>query len=201
VVFHGFNGNQKPSPVFYPSKDTLVGMETPIITTSRLRLRPITENDLDFVFKLFSRTETNLYSEYPDLETMKDAEKMYERYLKPGSETNFRLVIELSETGESIGTIGFYNYTNLHMRAEMGYDLLKEYWRQGYMSEAVRGMINYGFDQLGLIRIEATVDPENKATVRVLERTGFQLEGTMSKRYFYKDKWHDELFFGLVKEE
>jgi ribosomal-protein-alanine N-acetyltransferase len=132
---------------------------------------------------------------------MKDAEKMYERYLKPGSETHFRLVIELSETGESIGTIGFYNYTSLHMRAEMGYDLLKEYWGQGYMSEAVRGMINYGFDQLGLIRIEATVDPENKASVRVLERTGFQLEGTMRKRYFYKDKWHDELFFGLVKEE
>lgn len=176
-------------------------METPVITTERLRLRPITEKDIDFVFKLFSRTETNLYSEYPDLETLKDAEEMYERYLKPGSETHFRLIIGLLGTGEPIGTIGLYKYTSQHMRAEMGYDLLKEHWGQGYMSEAVRGIINYGFVQLGLIRIEATVDPENKASIRVLEKTGFQLEGNMRKRYFYKDKWHDKLFFGLVKEE
>lgn len=176
-------------------------METPVIATKRLRLRSITEEDIDFIFKLFSRTETNLYSEYPDLETRKEAEEMYERYMKPSSETHFRLIIELQETGEPIGTIGFYNYTNFHMRAQIGYDLLKEYWGQGYVSEAVLGVINYGFEEVGLIRIEATVDPENKASIRVLEKTGFKHEGTMRKRYLYKDKLHDELWYGIIKDE
>ena len=132
---------------------------------------------------------------------MKEAEEMYERYMKPGSEYQFRLLIVLKESGEPIGTIGFYNYVNFHMRATIGYDLLREYWGNGYMTEAVNAMIDYGFKRLGLIRIEATVDPENKASVRVLERAGFELEGHMRKRYLYKDRFHDELMFGIVKEE
>ena len=77
-------------------------------------------------FKLFSRSETNEYSEYPDLQNMKEAEVMYERFLKPGSENQLRLLITLKESGEPIATIGFYNYVNFHMRATIGYDLLKE---------------------------------------------------------------------------
>ena len=87
------------------------------------------------------------------------------------------------------------------MRATIGYDLLKEYWGNGYMTEAVKAMINYGFEELGLMRIEATVEPANTASVRVLERAGFQLEGKLRKRYLYKDRFHDELVFGIIKEE
>jgi ribosomal-protein-alanine N-acetyltransferase len=176
-------------------------MENPTLETERLLLRPMTEKDIPFVYKLFSRSETNEYSEYPDLQNMNEAEEMYERFLKPGSENQFRLLILLKKSKEPIGTIGFYNYVNFHMRATIGYDLLKEYWGNGYMTEAVRAMINYGFEELGLMRIEATVEPENKASVRVLERAGFQLEGRMRKRYLYKDRFHDELFFGIIKEE
>ena len=175
-------------------------METPSITTERLRLRPVTETDIDFVFKLFSRTETNLYSEYPDIKSLKEAEEMYVRYMKPGSDTHFRVIIELNSTTESIGTIGFYNYITDYRRVEMGYDLLKEYWGQGYMSEAVQAIIKYGFEELGLVRIEATVDPENIRSIKVLERNGFKHEGTLRKRYYYSGKWRDELFYGLLKE-
>ena len=175
-------------------------MESPVITTRRLKLRPVTEQDIDFIFKLFSRTETNLYSEYHDLETRKEAEEMYEHYMKPGSETHFRLLIELNRTTEPIGTIGLYKYNSDHRRAEIGYDLLKEHWGQGYMSEAVQSIIMYGLEELGLIRIEATVDPENTGSIKVLERNGFKHEGTLVKRYHYKGKWRDEYYYGLVKE-
>ncbi|RLI02029.1 N-acetyltransferase [Candidatus Bathyarchaeota archaeon] len=175
-------------------------METPSITTDRLRLRPVTETDIDFVFKLFSRTETNLYSEDPDIKSLKEAKEMYVRYMKPGSDTHFRVIIELTSTTEPIGTIGFYNYITDYRRAEMGYDLLKEYWGQGYMSEAVQAIIKYGFEELGLVRIEATVDPENIRSIKVLERNGFKHEGTLRKRYYYSGKWRDELFYGLIKE-
>lgn len=153
-------------------------------------------DDIDFVFKLFSRSETNKYSEDPDVTTREEAVEMYEKYMKPGGETRFRVIIE--KDGESIGTIGMYLYSKEHKRAEMGYDLLKEHWGKGYITEAVGAMVSYGFNELGLERIEATVDSENVASARVLEKNGFQHEGTLRKRFYHDGKWHDEMVFGLL---
>ena len=61
-------------------------METPTLTTERLKLRPITPEDIDFIFELFRRPETNKYSEHPDLKTRDEAREMYKSYLKPGVE-------------------------------------------------------------------------------------------------------------------
>ena len=174
-------------------------METPNITSERLRLRPILMDDIEFVFNLFSRSETNRYSEYPDLKTREEAVEMYEKYMKPGGEGKFRVMIE-SQSGEPMGTIGIYAYSKENKRAEVGYDLMREHWGKGYMTEAVEALVSYGFDALGLERIEATVDPENVASMRVLEKSGFQHEGTLRKRFHYKGGWHDELCFGRLKD-
>ena len=175
-------------------------METPNLVTERLYLRPITTDDINFIFELFRRRETNKYSEHPDLKTLDEAREMYESYLRPGFENHFRVIIEDKETGTFMGTIGLYKYTSAHKRAEIGYDLLKDYWGNGYITESVRAIINYGFNDLGLIRIEATVDPENSRSIRVLERTGFKHEGTLLKKYYYNESFHDELVYGLIKE-
>ena len=163
-------------------------------------MRPITRDDIDFIFELFKRSETNKYSEYPDLKTRDEAVEMYESYLKPGFDDHFRVIIEKKDTGTPMGTIGLYKYSETHRRAEMGYDLLKEYWGNGYISEAVRAITNYGFNDLGLIRIEATVDQENSRSIRVLERAGFKHEGTLLKRYYYRGRFHNELYYGIIKE-
>jgi ribosomal-protein-alanine N-acetyltransferase len=176
-------------------------METPCLETTRLILRPITKEDVDFIFKLFSRSETNQYSQYPDLVSVEEAAEMNEHYMKPGSLTHFRVAMELKTTCEPIGTLGLYLYSNAHKRAELGYDLLREYWGKGYMTEAVREVLKYGFTELGLMRVEATVDPENDLSKRLLERVGFKLEGCLRKRFYYRGKWHGELFYGLLKEE
>ena len=175
-------------------------METPRLITERLLMRPITRDDIDFIFELFKRSETNKYSEYPDLKTRDEAVEMYESYLKPGFNDHFRVIIENKDTGTPMGTIGLYKYSETHRRAEMGYDLLKEYWGNGYISEAVRAITNYGFNDLGLIRIEATVDQENSRSIRVLERAGFKHEGTLLKRYYYRGRFHNELYYGIIKE-
>ena len=175
-------------------------METPRLITERLLMRPITRDDIDFIFELFKRSETNKYSEYPDLKTRDEAVEMYESYLKPGFDDHFRVIIEKKDTGTPMGTIGLYKYSETHRRAEMGYDLLKEYWGNGYISEAVRAITNYGFNDLGLIRIEATVDQENSRSIRVLERVGFKHEGTLLKRYYYRGRFHNELYYGIIKE-
>ena len=173
-------------------------METPTLTSERLRLRPILVDDIDFIFELFGRSETNRYSEYPDLETREESMEMYEKFMKPGGEGRFRVIIE--RLGTPIGTIGMYGYSKEHKRAEMGYDLMREHWGNRYMTEAVEALVSYGFDTLGLERIEATVDPENGASIRILEKNGFKHEGTLRKRFHYKGGWHDELCYGRLKD-
>lgn len=171
------------------------------LETERLVLRTMTLNDIDFIYDLFSAPETNRFSEYDDVKSMEEAIDLYDRFMKPGSPTHFRLGVEHKETKELVGTLGFYAYSKEHKRAEIGFDLLKSHWGKGIMIEAVGALIRYGFDELELNRIEATVDPNNERSIRLLERTGFKNEGRLRERYFYKGRYHDELVFGILKED
>ena len=121
--------------------------------------------------------------------------------MKPVKPTHFRVKITLKKINRPIGTIGLYKYSSIHKRAEIGYDLLREYWGNGYATEAVIEILRYGFNVLDLVRVEATVDSENSASIRVLEACGFSLEGKQRNKYFYKGSWHDELFYGILSEE
>ena len=176
-------------------------METPTLETPRLLLRPITEADIEFIYRLFSRPETNRYSNYNDLRGLGEAEEMYENYLRPSFEDHFRVIVELKEGHEPAGTLGLYNYSERDKRAVLGYDLLREYWGRGIMNEAVAELLRYGFEYLGLNRIEATVDPKNIPSVRLLERLQFTAEGCMSDRHFYKGGFHDECVFEFLKSK
>jgi ribosomal-protein-alanine N-acetyltransferase len=69
------------------------------------------------------------------------------------------------------------------------------------MTEAVRAMIAFGFDQLDLNRIEADADAENIGSMRVLEKAGFRREGVQRDQYFEWDEFHDLVLFGLLRDE
>lgn len=56
--------------------------------------------------------------------------------------------IELKETGQMIGTIGFHAWLHIHKRAEIGYEIHPDHWRKGYVSEAIQAVLPYGFDQM-----------------------------------------------------
>jgi len=162
------------------------GKETPLLETERLRLRPLTEKDLGFIYRLFSNPKTNWYSSYPNLATPEEARRMFEGYLRPGFEDRFRVAAELRQTCEAVGTLGLYKYSERDRRAELGFELLRSHLGRGYMAEAVGALLGYTFGELGLNRVEATVDPLNLRSVRLLERLGFTMEGRMRERYLYK---------------
>jgi [ribosomal protein S5]-alanine N-acetyltransferase len=142
-------------------------METPSLKTRRLLLRPSTIQDLPFILELFSRFETNRFSAYDDISSLEEAQQLFDAFLKPGSPTHFRLVADLLNTGEAIGTLGLYGYSERDRRAELGYDLLPQHWGMGYMSEAVGELMRYAFEVLRLNRVEATTDAENYASIRL----------------------------------
>jgi ribosomal-protein-alanine N-acetyltransferase len=87
---------------------------------------------------------------------------------------------------------------------EMGYELHSDYWRQGLMSEALQAVLEFSFHG-GAIpvvhRMEALVDPSNTASIRLLEKLGFQEEGVRRHFGFWKGAYRDVLMFALLNTE
>jgi [ribosomal protein S5]-alanine N-acetyltransferase len=91
--------------------------------------------------------------------------------------------VELRSEARLIGRCGFVGFRPAHGSAELGFALSKPYWRQGYMSEAVVAALGHGFGTLGLHRIEAICLAENAASRGLLEKAGFEFEGTARQAY------------------
>lgn len=103
--------------------------------------------------------------------------------------------------GEVIGKCCLFDFNESNRRAEVGYVLNRSYWGRGLMTEAMRCMIDYAFDQLKLHRLEADTDPENRGSLRLLEKLGFKTEGHFRERWFIDDQWLDSTMLGLLVSE
>lgn len=102
-------------------------------------------------------------------------------------------------SGSAIGGIGFHGLElGKSHRAEIGYWLAKAFWNRGIMTSAVDRVCQVGFTQLGLIRITANVFHFNTASARVLEKAGFQCEGTLRKHYKKNGRVFDGLLYARV---
>ncbi|MCQ6275047.1 GNAT family N-acetyltransferase [Bacillus sp. V3B] len=112
-----------------------------------------------------------------------------------------RYTMLIRNTNEIIGSCGF-NYIDFENgRAEIGYDLGKGYWGEGYGSEAVWTLIDYWFHVLGMNRVEAKVDPENSQSIKLLEKVGFQFEGRLRQSEKSKEEYKDVMMYSKLKSD
>lgn len=101
-----------------------------------------------------------------------------------------------------IGSIGIFRQGNIHRQtAELGYYIAEEYWGKGIMTEAVKQICEYVFDKSDIIRIYAEPFAYNIASCRVLERAGFQYEGTLRNNAVKNGKVIDMKMYSLLKTE
>ena len=100
-----------------------------------------------------------------------------------------------------IGTTALFSLSGPLHRAELGFSLARERQGQGLASEAARRAVDFGFDVLGLERIEADVDPRNGASCRLVERLGFQREGLLRNRWRVGGEFADSILYGLLRNE
>ena len=177
-------------------------MEIETYQTSRLQLRKFTPE----VYKhLFSN-----YSE-PEIKTIigLESEEQYQKLLKKhegGLATYNRSLVFFqliaSATNTIIGGCGFHNWAIDHNRAELGYNLDKEEFKQkGFMREALEFVINYGFTEMNLHRIEAMVSPANIPSLKLLQRFGFSEEGLLREHYLINGKYEDSKVYSLLQKE
>lgn len=157
----------------------------PVIETERLVLRLLTLQDNVAVFKHFSDEEVTRYMDIPPCGDISEADEIIQFHL---NDSGCRWGVFDKQTGQLAGTCGYHCWSRgTEAQAEIGFDLSKEYWGRGYMSEAIAPVIEFGFVQMNLSKIEATVDPENLRCMRMLDNLGFKREKELAGGlvYFY----------------
>ncbi len=173
------------------------------LKTERLILRPFEDTDASVIFPLINEADVVRYllavpHPHPEdrlLPWMRSAREATRR------RERFHFAIVLRETRLPVGDCSFHDVSWENMSAEFGYWLGKPYWGRGYMTEAVRELVRFGFEDLGLERIHARVQAPNIASIRVIEKAGLKLE-YIARREVRKDgEFRDMLHYGLIREE
>lgn len=174
----------------------------PLIQTERFILRAPEDKDSQDLLALYSDEAVVQYMPFTPFESEEDARGEMSWYAKIFKEhTGLRWMIEDRESCRVIGTCGFLNYENVHNRAEVGYDLHSDYWGRGVMTEVARAVLHFGFMRMQLNKIEAKVEPENEASIRLLHKLGFQQEGVLRQHEFEKGRYIDLAVFAQLKSE
>jgi ribosomal-protein-alanine N-acetyltransferase len=171
----------------------------PFIKTQRLLLRQIKHSDLNEIFFLRSEERVLKYLDRPMAKTTADAYEFIQKAID--SEKNnegITWAITLKNEDKLIGTIGFWRIQKEHYRAEVGYILHPDYWGKGLMQEALSEVIKYGFSIMKLHSIEANVNPENTASIKLLEGNGFKREAYYKDNYFFNGKFIDTAIYSLI---
>ncbi|MCA1064202.1 GNAT family protein [Rossellomorea sp. AcN35-11] len=174
----------------------------PVLETERFRLRQMEERDAPQVFDYFSKDEVTRYYDLEPFQDVKQAVEIIQRWdgrfqINEG----IRWGIALKGTDEIIGSCGFHEWQKEHFKAELGFEVHPMYWRQGVMTEVLKPILQYGFEEMSLNRIEAFYDPENTSSQECLKKAGFTFEGILRKAAFEKGVFCDAAVCSLLKEE
>lgn len=151
----------------------LIGPET-----RRLRHRALTVDDAEAFFALNSHPDVMRYTHEPLLQSLDEARAAIAGYPDFHTVGYGRWGCVLKETDKVIGFCGLKPLPDLNV-VDVGYRFLPEYWGQGLATEACRACLEFGFEVLHLERIVGFALPENRASIRVMEKVGMELEGTL----------------------
>ncbi len=174
----------------------------PVLQTERLRLRELVPDDAEALFAVFSDPKVMAGHGQPVYKDVAQAHRLINWYAKAFSEKRaLRWAVTFQDDNTLLGTCGYHDITARHHRAEIGYELNSNYWRQGIMSEAVRAAVRFGLSEMGLHRVEANVDPENPASANLLRKVGFTEEAYLRERYFDNGRFVDDWFFSILSTE
>ncbi|OGT51809.1 MAG: GNAT family N-acetyltransferase [Gammaproteobacteria bacterium RIFCSPHIGHO2_12_FULL_42_13] len=158
-------------------------------------LREQSLEDTEAFFQYYTDPEVGKYILASKPATLMDAtrELQYCRnlfYTKQG----IYWTIAKKSNNQMIGAIGLYTNA-MHYRAEITYDLSREYWRKGIMKRAIECVVHFAFEKMKLLRIEAVTRQENEASSAILKQAGFTFEGVLKNYRFYDNKaWDIEMF-------
>ncbi|MBP2830746.1 GNAT family N-acetyltransferase [Aquimarina sp. U1-2] len=168
-----------------------------LIETKRLVFREISFDDQEGLFQLHSDPEVQRWTGEPVVKSIEEVEQLIHIRLNEYKTYGFgRLALILKEVNKFIGWAGL-SYLPEFDSVDLGYRLKREYWGMGFATEVSKASIAYGFNKLGLDKIIAIALPENKASIKVLEKAGMIYD----KIAPYNEIIEEAVWYKLEKKE
>ena len=170
------------------------------LETERLLLRRVSDSDVAEILELRGSSETMQFIPRPILKTKEEALthfKMIEDKIENNQSINW--AITLKGQPKLIGIIGHYRIQPENHRCEIGYMILPQYNGKGIVTEAIKVVLEYGFEDLQMHSIEAVIDPENLASERVLQKNGFVKEAHILENELWNGKFCDSVIYSILK--
>ncbi|MCM3576361.1 GNAT family N-acetyltransferase [Mesobacillus subterraneus] len=176
--------------------------DLPTLSTERLLLRKFNESDAGDMFEYASEPDVSKFVPWETHRTIEDTNEFLNYILTQYKEAKIApWAIELKQANKVIGTIDFVAWSPIHSRAEIGFILSKGHWGNGIILEAAAKVIQFGFENMKLNRIEAPCMIENIQSQRVLQKLGMRLEGISREKFFIKGKYRDMALYSILKSE
>ncbi|MCQ4085546.1 GNAT family N-acetyltransferase [Saccharibacillus sp. JS10] len=172
--------------------------------TERLQIQLVTEQDLEDLlalevknkelFRQFAATREETFY------TKKEQQARIQRAVEAANaDTFYMFMIRERESGILIGNVALMDILRSNLQsAIIGYAMDQDFNGKGYMTEAVRFIVRYAFEVLAFHRIEAGVMPHNQASLRVLEKAGFEREGICRSQVHINGRWQDHVRLAII---
>jgi RimJ/RimL family protein N-acetyltransferase len=174
----------------------------PVLATARLDLRALEHEDAAQLFEVFSDPEVMRYWSTVPMRSAFEAEAMVAGSRDQfAAGTGMRWAVCRRDDARVMGTVSLFHFDEQNDRAEIGYALGRAFWCRGFMHEALTALVGHAFGAMDLRRLEADTDPRNAASIRALERLGFEREGLLRERWVVAGTVSDSLLFGLLRRD
>ncbi|PCJ66570.1 MAG: GNAT family N-acetyltransferase [Bacteroidetes bacterium] len=171
------------------------------IESSRLILRLIKTSDLDSIHELLSLPETDKYNALGIPKNSLETKSLIEPWVTENELSeinNYTFAIETIQNNQFIGLFGLKLGNKKYNRGEIWYKIHSDFWNNGYATESLKAIINFGFNTLNLHRIEAGCAVDNISSVKVLEKVGMIREGRGRLMLPLKSGWSDNYQYSIL---
>ena len=174
------------------------------LSTERTRLKLIDLSDLDFIHRLHSLNETDEFNALGIPENIEQTKSIIEPWIVQNELElikSYTFKIEGKLDNQPIGLFGFKLWDKKHRRGEVWYKFHVDFWNKGYATEVLREVLNFGFNDLGLHRIQAGCAIENIGSIKVLEKVGMIQEGRGRQILPLKSGWSDNFEYSILETD
>jgi [ribosomal protein S5]-alanine N-acetyltransferase len=141
--------------------------------SKRMKFRLLKIDDVEAIVRQFSDPDMCMYFSEPPCD-FEEAKGIIEHYQSPEGKGYLRYGMFDKESDSFIGTCGYHFWDNELKQVEIGYDIWKDYWKQGYVSESLPFLLNICYEQLDVDCIYILTHPENKASMASVRKFGFK---------------------------
>jgi ribosomal-protein-alanine N-acetyltransferase len=175
----------------------------PTIQTARLVLREIVADDAADLFAIHGDAGLMRWFGVDPLKDLAGAQKLVELFASWRTQPNpgTRWAIQVKGESHLVGTCGLFAWHRLWRRCAIGYELAAAAQGKGYMHEALSAVLDWGFANMALNRVEAQVHPDNAASISSVSRLGFRQEGLLRELGYWGGQHHDMLQYSLLRRD